>query len=469
MYQQQVAFLINLMMFTDGLIVIACGYGAAYIRWYISQGRWHIDETLLIGLILFLMFVNNFVMGALGQYSDRRSSLGATLYKVVAAVVIVFSVLNVGLFAFKVWGMSRLFLAIYAANVLLCFIASRIAFELLVDRRQRQGFNTRRILIVGDGQRAQAVQAALERQKSWGHRVIGRLAAGDPAQDGSPLDCLGHIGDLEDVLRRRNVDEVIFALPPECTTPLKPPMELCEEMGVPFKIVPALYDPGKAWRLTVESIQDIPTISRAALRINPTGLLYKRITDFVFGSLGCLLLLAMLPAVALAIRLDSPGPVFFRQRRMGQNGRIFDIVKFRTMYIDAEQRKRELLARNEMQGLMFKMKDDPRITPVGRFLRKTSLDEFPQFINVLRGEMSLVGTRPPTLDEVERYEPWHRRRMSMKPGITGLWQVSGRNKITDFDQVVRLDLQYIDTWRFLEDLKIILLTLLVIIQRKGAS
>ncbi len=172
--------------------------------------------------------------------------------------------------------------------------------------------------------------------------------------------------------------------------------------------------------------------------------------------------------VSLAIKLDSPGPVFFKQKRVGRNGRIFNIYKFRTMYKDAEERKQELAVENEMNGFMFKMQNDPRITRVGRFLRKTSLDEFPQFINVIKGEMSLVGTRPPTLEEVRHYEPWHRRRISMKPGITGLWQVSGRNRINDFNQVVSLDLQYIDHWRFLNDLKIIMLTLWVVLKRKGA-
>lgn len=174
------------------------------------------------------------------------------------------------------------------------------------------------------------------------------------------------------------------------------------------------------------------------------------------------------PVLALAIKLDSPGPVLFKQKRVGQNGRIFSMYKFRSMYVDAEERKQELLAQNQMQGLMFKVQDDPRITRVGRFLRKTSLDEIPQFINVIKGEMSLVGTRPPTLEEVNQYEAWHRRRISMKPGITGLWQVSGRNKVNDFNEVVRLDLAYIDQWHFLKDIKIIFKTIWVVLKRKGA-
>ncbi len=183
---------------------------------------------------------------------------------------------------------------------------------------------------------------------------------------------------------------------------------------------------------------------------------------------GVALLLLLSPLIALAIKLESPGPIFFGQTRMGENGRRFTCWKFRSMYLDAEERKKELLHLNEMGGAIFKIKDDPRITTVGKFLRKTSLDELPQFWNVLRGEMSLIGTRPPTPDEVQHYENWQRKRICIKPGITGLWQVSGRNSITDFNEVVRLDLEYIDTWSLGLDMKLLLRTLKVVFLREGA-
>ncbi|MBE9550468.1 MAG: sugar transferase, partial [Proteobacteria bacterium] len=167
--------------------------------------------------------------------------------------------------------------------------------------------------------------------------------------------------------------------------------------------------------------------------------------------------------------IDSPGPVLFKQLRVGMHGRRFYLYKFRSMVADAESQKAALFAKSEMNGPMFKMERDPRITRVGRFLRKTSLDEFPQFINVLKGEMSLVGTRPPTPDEVKQYEDWHRRRISIKPGITGLWQISGRNVITDFAEVVKLDLEYIDGWRLSKDLMILWKTVWVVLARKGAK
>jgi len=171
----------------------------------------------------------------------------------------------------------------------------------------------------------------------------------------------------------------------------------------------------------------------------------------------------MYPFVAIAIKLNSKGPVIYKQVRAGKNGRRFNIYKFRSMYIDADERKKELESQNEVSGLMFKMENDPRITPVGRFIRKTSIDELPQFINILKGDMSLVGTRPPTLDEFEKYDSHYRRRLSITPGLTGMWQVSGRSDIKDFDEVVKLDLEYIDNWSLGLDVKIILQTIGVVI------
>ena len=195
----------------------------------------------------------------------------------------------------------------------------------------------------------------------------------------------------------------------------------------------------------------------------------KRLIDIVGGLVGCLITAVLTPFVALAIRIDSPGPIFFAQTRIGKNGRRFKIYKFRSMYIDAEERKKELEAQNEMQGLMFKMDNDPRITKVGKFIRKTSIDELPQFVNIVKGDMSLVGTRPPTEDEFEQYNSHYRRRISMTPGLTGLWQISGRSEIVDFDEVVKLDLEYIDNWTLGLDIKILFRTIWVVLTGKGSK
>ena len=191
--------------------------------------------------------------------------------------------------------------------------------------------------------------------------------------------------------------------------------------------------------------------------------------DIAGGLAGVVILAVLTIFIAPAIRLESKGPVFYAQTRVGKNGRRFKIYKFRSMYQDADERKKELMKQNELDGPMFKMENDPRITRVGKVLRRTSLDEFPQFINVLKGDMSLVGTRPPTEDEFEQYEAKHKARLSMTPGLTGLWQVSGRSNIRDFEEVVNLDMQYIDEWSIGKDIRILLKTVLVVLTNKGAK
>ncbi|NLJ70773.1 MAG: sugar transferase [Clostridiaceae bacterium] len=197
--------------------------------------------------------------------------------------------------------------------------------------------------------------------------------------------------------------------------------------------------------------------------------IFKRILDIVGGIVGLLIMSLAFLIFAPIIFLQSPGPIFFTQKRVGKNGRLFKIYKFRTMYLDAEERKAELMKLNKIDsGLMFKIEDDPRIIPIGKFLRKMSIDELPQFINVLKGEMSLVGTRPPTVDEFQKYKSHHKLRLSIKPGITGNWQISGRSDITDFEEVVALDTDYIDNWTLSKDIKILFKTILLLFKRDGA-
>ncbi len=213
---------------------------------------------------------------------------------------------------------------------------------------------------------------------------------------------------------------------------------------------------------------EIPMLTYSHFSLNSDQLLAKRLLDILGSIVGLMLNLLMFPFIAAAIKLDSPGPVFFGQRRIGEHRRNFTCWKYRTMYLDAEAKKQELMAQNEMNGAMFKITSDPRITRVGRLLRRLSLDEFPQFWNVLTGDMSMVGTRPPTPDEVAVYENWQRKRISIRPGITGLWQISGRSTIRNFDDVVRLDIEYIESWSIWLDIRIILKTPLVIFNQQGA-
>lgn len=219
----------------------------------------------------------------------------------------------------------------------------------------------------------------------------------------------------------------------------------------------------------VRYLSDIPLLSLTPEQPRIRRQLEKRIMDIVGGIVGCIITLILMIFVGIPIMIESPGPMFFKQDRVGKNGRIFKMYKFRSMYKDAEARKAELMDQNEMDGFMFKMTDDPRITKIGKFIRKTSIDEFPQFINVLKGDMSLVGTRPPTVDEYKQYSSYHKRRLSIKPGVTGLWQISGRSDITDFEEVVRLDCEYIDTWNLGLDIKIIFKTIGVLFSHDGAK
>jgi lipopolysaccharide/colanic/teichoic acid biosynthesis glycosyltransferase len=279
-----------------------------------------------------------------------------------------------------------------------------------------------------------------------------------------------------DYIRVNWVDAVYIKLPHDVRMP-ESLLNKCATMGVTTYQCLVM----ESERSVVQSIDRIAgnIVMVESMNIVPPGRLFaKRILDIVGGLVGVVFTLLLMIFVAPAIFFTDPGPILFSQNRVGKNGRIFRIYKFRSMYRDAEKRKKELMEKNTMQGLMFKMDDDPRILGsgpdgkkhgIGWFIRKTSIDEFPQFWNVLKGDMSLVGTRPPTVDEWEQYKLHHRARLAMKPGITGLWQTSGRSQITDFEDVIKLDLQYINSWSIAGDLRLILKTVGEVFKSKGAK
>ncbi|MBQ3786495.1 MAG: sugar transferase [Lachnospiraceae bacterium] len=277
------------------------------------------------------------------------------------------------------------------------------------------------------------------------------------------------------------VDEV-FILQPENLPFPRQIMDDFMEMGITVNYsVPAIND--DKWPVAdMRKLGRFRVLTNSIKFISAGDMMLKRIMDIAGGIVGCLMTGVIFIFVAPIIYIKSPGPIFFKQQRVGLNGKTFMMYKFRSMYMDAEERKAALMAQNKIgDGMMFKMDDDPRIigsekkdkkgrpAGIGNFIRRTSLDEFPQFINVLKGDMSLVGTRPPTMDEWQKYDMSHRVRMSIKPGITGMWQVSGRSSITDFNEVVRLDREYIENWRLSLDIKILLKTVWVVIMRSGAS
>lgn len=276
-----------------------------------------------------------------------------------------------------------------------------------------------------------------------------------------------------DWIRSAPLDEIFINLPYTKSEDVAALVEEIEEMGITVHLnVPALdkmLDESSFDNINCKVYSGYPIATFSATVHDDAGMVAKRIIDVLAGIVGIILSIPIIAVVAIPLLIESPGPLFFKQERVGKNGRIFNIYKLRSMYVDAEERKAELMEHNKMDGLMFKMDNDPRITKVGKFIRKFSIDELPQFINVLKGDMSLIGTRPPTVAEFEQYESRHKRRLSMRPGITGMWQVSGRSDIQDFEEVVKLDCQYIDQWSPMLDTKIFFKTIKVVLTHEGAE
>ena len=277
------------------------------------------------------------------------------------------------------------------------------------------------------------------------------------------LEYIGSISQLESIIRRYNIDQVYIMQKRERDiADIQQYVDLCIKMGVTCRVIVDIYRRRKSYSYN-SSIGTYPVITYHTICMNSWEAIAKRVFDIVFSIIAIILTSPIMLITAIAIKIDSPGPAIFKQVRVGMNGRHFKIWKFRSMRINADEMKKELLEQNELKdGMMLKMKDDPRITRVGKIIRKLSIDELPQFFNVLSGSMSFVGTRPPTLDEVEKYQTDQWRRISIKPGITGMWQVSGRSNIKDFDEVVRLDVEYIDNWNLWLDIKLLFKTVGVV-------
>jgi len=323
--------------------------------------------------------------------------------------------------------------------------------------------NAPRVLLVGDIDRFETFKKYLFKSNT-SIKLIGYVSM----EETDDNRYLGHVGDLENILLENSIGQVYLMHRKDDMVDVQPYIDICLEMGVSIRVIMSLYKAHGAQRY-VSSVGTYPVITYHKVCLNESSKFAKRIIDIIGSLVGILLFSPIMLITAIAIKLDSKGPVIFKQQRAGLNGRPFKMYKFRSMCVDAEELKAKLQEQNEVKGgMMFKIKDDPRITKVGKFIRKTSIDELPQFFNVLLGDMSLVGTRPPTMDEVVKYERSHWRRMSIKPGITGLWQVSGRSQITDFDEIVELDTEYIDKWSIWFDFWIMIKTVFSMIRRKGA-
>lgn len=329
------------------------------------------------------------------------------------------------------------------------------------------------LLIITTAQRLPEIAKRFTRSKEASWNIAGVMLVGgqELPREWSALHQIPETQDSYLEFATRNVvDEVFISLDSlqERENILKEMILTFEKMGIPVNLNLDMFDLGLGGQKRIYNLEQYNVIAFATRLFDYRSVLFKRIVDIVGAVVGLMITFVVGIFLAPVLLLESPGPLIFKQKRVGVNGRTFDFYKFRSMYADAEERKKELMAQNEMSGLMFKMENDPRITKVGAFIRKTSIDELPQFWNVLKGDMSLVGTRPPTVDEYQQYNYYQKRRISFRPGITGLWQISGRSDIKDFDEVVKLDLEYIDNWSLKLDLRILIKTVLIVLGRKGA-
>ena len=419
-------------------------------------------------IILLLLAVGyNFVnsqnrnLFARGYLIELKEVIVYNIYLLCGLVLIAF-------FWKKLETTSRLLTSYFFCFNIVIMYLSRVLVKVLLrrmyndDPKKTKGI----LMVVEKGQ-----EALLDTFRSGlTYNVIGILIV-DQDQvtgtvDGNKISCT--LDKLVNTVVTYQIDDVVFKLPGQGQKALFELITDFEDMGANCHY--ALDVPtGARGNATMEMFGEM-FMATYTLRTQSTWqLVIKRVMDICGAVVGLILCGIISIFLIPAIKLDSPGPAIFSQIRIGKNGRRFKFYKFRSMYVDAEERKKELMKNNEMDGLMFKMEDDPRITKVGKFIRKTSLDEFPQFWNVLIGDMSLVGTRPPTEDEFNKYNGHYKRRLMMTPGITGLWQVSGRSSITDFDEVVKLDLEYIDNWSLLGDIKILFKTVISVIKRDGAE
>ncbi|GCE03786.1 UDP-phosphate galactose phosphotransferase [Dictyobacter aurantiacus] len=362
---------------------------------------------------------------------------------------------------------SRLLIPFIWFTTIIVLIAGRLAVAGVMGLLYRMGLGETRVLVVGSGRLGKMVMQCLAASPNLGFSVVGFLHdMTEPPGDFGRFKMLGTIDDIGMVIRSMQVDEVIIALPSHLNNHAIRSVRLCERLGASFKLIPDLYELNLS-RIDMESIEGIPLLGIRQASLNTPQRVITRTIDIVLSTLGLIIGSPLYLCIALAIAFTSPGPIIYRQERVGLNGTPFKMFKFRSMYKDADQRLAQLLSQNEAQGPIFKMREDPRVTSVGRFLRRTSLDEIPQLLNVLRGEMSLVGPRPPLPREVAQYEEWQKGRLAIKPGCSGLWQVRGRSNIS-FDEGVLMDIYYIENWSLRLYIQILLRTIPAILFSRGA-
>lgn len=455
------------------LLIVLCGFLAAACVRFGAEGR-HLLLFPLQFKVFFIAYLAAWIYltNHWRLYASKRLiSFGREALDVSKATLASAVFATIPAFFFREMPLSRLFLL-----YVWCFQTVGLIFFRFLVRRflryiRRQGYNFRHILVIGRNSRASAFLKAVAESPELGLRVVGVLDAPAKKQVDSPsyrYAFLGELIALETVLRTSVVDEVFVFLPIKSFyEDIEGILRVCESVGVEVKL-PTNFFSLKLAKSTISMYGDLPVLNLYTSPKMSWQLIAKR---FIDGTASAALLLLLLPffiIISILIKATSSGPVFFRQQRLGYNGRLFDCLKFRTMVENAEELKKSLSHLNEVSGPVFKIKNDPRITKIGRVLRKTSIDELPQLINVFKGDMSLVGPRPPVPSEVSQYDLPHLRRLSMKPGITCLWQVNGRSSVS-FDHWMELDREYIDHWSLWLDFKILAKTIPAVLRGSGAA
>lgn len=409
--------------------------------------------------------------------SDRLVALNSQLKGLLKATALASFLLMAVSAVFTVKSFNILNILLFFVVVTTIGICSRLFLRVLLLSARKSGYNYRYLLVVGANERASQVVSQIEQKPELGYKIVGFVAESPEAmeewrqreqQQHPHWKVPGLLENLRTILTQERVDEIIVCLPMDARfSDIALIVKNARDLGVVVRLMPELEDGTLLRNLHVEEFENeyVVTLFREQLLVQ---LLLKRLLDTALSIAVLIILLPVMAVVAILIKLTSPGPVLFVQKRVGMNQRQFRLYKFRSMVADAEARKLELEHLNERDGPAFKIDNDPRITRIGRFIRKTSIDELPQLFNVLSGEMSLVGPRPPLPDEVKKYEWLFRKRLSVKPGITCIWQISGRNDVS-FDQWMKMDHEYVENWSLWLDLKILLKTVPAVIFLRGAS
>jgi exopolysaccharide biosynthesis polyprenyl glycosylphosphotransferase len=417
--------------------------------------------VLTILLIAAYQIDNVYVPRRLGMWLDQMS-------RIVRSTMIAMLIMIGITFIYQPFFYSRL-IYLYATILIVLLLAlGRFLWGAVLDQLRKRGFGVSRVLIVGAGDVGRTVIRTVMAQPEFGYRIVALVD--DHVESGAlsigPVPTIEGTQCLPQIITEKNIDEVIVALSWTDHQRILDIFQLCESLGVRARTVPDLFQLSLN-RVDVEDLGGVPVIGLKTASIKGANLFVKRLMDIVIGSISLLVVSPFMAILALAIKLDSPGPMIFRQKRVGVHGQEFVVFKFRSMREGADEEKEQLLEFNEMNGPLFKMREDPRTTRVGRFLRRFSLDELPQLFNVLRGEMSMVGPRPHTLLEVAQYQNWQRQVLEAPPGLTGLAQVSGRSQLS-FDEQCLLDIYYIENWSPALDLKILLRTVPKALLGEGA-